>query len=172
MKEPELTQWRNQYRENGYYYRGKLIESFNMIESTLTAYLISYFLGNPNTPQANDFRNIILDRLTFEAKRTALRAILDKKENDKGFIKTKNKSYPHGKLLDEIRLLNDQRNYFAHYQLIIPFHPNDTIVTLAEFRDSLKFVEYDIERYNSILLRMSRMTIKLNEMFRLLNKTT
>ncbi|RYY06385.1 MAG: hypothetical protein EOP43_06530, partial [Sphingobacteriaceae bacterium] len=106
------------YINNTHYYRGLVIGSFTNLEKTIETILIDEFITDDS--KKVDFMMIILDRMTFEAKRTSLKSILDKKAVTGGFIKTKNNSYPNGKLFDEIRLLQDQRNYFAHFPIILP----------------------------------------------------
>jgi hypothetical protein len=163
MDEYELTQWRDNYKHDSYYYRGKLLDTFNALEKMIENYLVDYFWPG-NQFKANQLQGIILDRLTFEAKRTSLRAILERRATDNGFVKTKNNSYPDSKFLDEIRLLNDERNYFAHYYLLTPSAPDGTIICLAEFRDQGRYIDYTEDQYNSIIYRMSDALIKILEM--------
>lgn len=150
------------YQFKASYFRGKLIDEFCFLEFAIEKYLVRYFLDEPDARRR--LKNLILDRLTFEAKRTALKAMLDEYEKKHGFIKTKNNTYPHAKLLDEIRLLNDQRNYFAHYYLAIPQEKPHLIICLAEYRDYVKTHDYTIEKFDSIIDRIKETVNKLNEL--------
>src|ERR1700761_274406 len=149
LKQPSTFE---EFIDNSYYYRGKLIDEFCHIEMELERYLVRYFLHTK--PERRELKNLIFDRMTFDSKRTAFKAMLDKKAVENGFVKTKTNSYLHNNLINEIRLLNDQRNYFAHYYLAIPLNVTEYVIMLAEYRDSVKVHKYTFEKYNTIIERI------------------
>jgi hypothetical protein len=122
-----------------------------------------------NTVESNDFKNIILDRLTFEAKKTALRAMMDQKSIQDGFIKGK-KAYPSKKLIDELTYLNNEGVAFAHYVAVIPWTPDNTILTLYENRDKMKPRTYSKEKLQEILQRIVDATNTIHKMMQDLHK--
>ena len=151
-----------EYFYNASYYRGKLINDFCNLELAIERYLVRYFLDK--TTERRELKNLILDRLTFEAKRTALKTMLDSYEEKRGFIKTKSNKYPQSDLLNEIRLLNDQRNYFAHYYLAIPVKEEKLVICLAEYRDFVKTHKYTEEKFNAIIERIQSATKQLYDL--------
>ena len=148
QKMNELLQWQIDYQRNAYAHRGRIIDCFTRLELNIDEYLVRYF----DVQNITDFKCVILDRLTFEAKRTSLKAILDKKALEGGFIKTKNNSYPHSKMIEQLRRLIDERNHFAHYLLSIPQEINDLYpVVLIEFRDSKSLIGYSQADINALI---------------------
>ncbi len=162
MNEPELTKWKNQYREDAYYYRGKLIDTFNSIEKNIEDYLVIHFEVVPH--KRYDFQMIVLDRLNFQSKKECFATVVNNKALKNGFIKTNNNSYPHSNLFKDIQEAQDERNCFAHYYLVVPLEHNETIITLAEFRDSLKFHEYSMDEYQNLIYKMSDCIIAINKL--------
>jgi hypothetical protein len=118
-----------------------------------------------NTVESNDFKNIILDRLTFESKRTALKTLLDVKAIKSGFVKTNSNSFPTSKLIEEIRLVNFERINFAHYVHMVPWSKDDSIITLVEHRDSIKFKSYTLEKFNKIIERIQKATDEVRSVY-------
>src|SRR6266481_2467816 len=94
--------WRNQYIENSYYYRGKLIDTFNLLEKSIEHLLMDYFTPNNDEKRVN-FRFIILDRLTFQSKKDSLLALMNRYAESKGFIKTGSNSWPHSEVFKDIQ---------------------------------------------------------------------
>ncbi len=77
-------------------YRGYFIHEFAKLEYEIDYYLANFFVGP--TPLQNPLISILIDRIPFENKRTAIKALLDfqyPKQNGK-------KSPRFGKMLDEI----------------------------------------------------------------------
>jgi hypothetical protein len=163
--------------EGSYYYRGKVIVRFSFLEERIEKFITQYFFGSSlkSVVSANkwDFPEIVLERMTFEAKRTSMKAIVDKLSEKGGFIKTKNNSYPHSKLFEEIRLLNDQRNYFAHYANLIfmkdEFQMDEFVVGLKERRDKNQVRKYTLEEFNALIYRIQKAAHDVNSMVKLLN---
>jgi len=131
-------------------YRGYLISVFAELEQYMDICLARQFVPD------GDFEEIIailIDRLNFEAKRTALKALLDKKCTLDGFKKTKNNKFPHSAILDEIRQLSEIRNYFAHYYLCDFFSPG-SVIELVEYRNSTTVIKYSKKEFEVIIERI------------------
>jgi hypothetical protein len=144
-------------KKDKHYYRGFLLAQFAALEATIDVYIASYYIDSDNK---YDLMNVVLNRLTFEAKRTALKTILDRKTPD--FVKTKNNTWPSAKFIEELRLLNNERNIFAHY--VDTFKVSETaIISLMQFRDKSQVVEYDRPKYLSIVNRILAALHKLQE---------
>jgi DNA-directed RNA polymerase subunit L len=150
------------YVMNANLVRGTIINEFNKLEKTIEYHLANH-MQVPNEKRG-DFMNIILDRLTFEGKRTSLRALNEKIETVKGFNKTKNNSYPNSKLFEEIRLLNDERNHFAHYLINHPTS-NKGVIGLTEFRDNYKVIWYSEDQIFDITERIHKAIQNINDLF-------
>ncbi|MFC1222689.1 hypothetical protein ACFE6N_02705 [Pedobacter sp. BG31] len=148
-------------------HRGQLISEFTVLEIAIEYYLAEHFVLDG--AMQNSFRSIVLNRMTFESKRSSFKTILEQKEIASGFIKTKSNTYPHSKLIDEIRRLNDERNYFAHYTLVanVGFDENHYVIGLAEFRDSTKYKWYTIDEFNTLMMRIRKAT---NDVLKLKNQ--
>lgn len=154
------------YLQKANYYRGLVINDFILLEIIIEQIITDEFFGvNSTNIKANQFKNIILNRMNFDAKRTALKYIFDRMQEDNGFIKTKNNSYPNSKVINEVRLLIDERNRFAHYLSMQPVKEGNTVLVLAEFRDKGKFHYYSEEDINALRKRISNMRTKLFDLF-------
>lgn len=114
--------------------------------------------------ERREFKNYILDRLTFEAKRTAFKGLLDKKATEDGFIKTKSNSWVHGKLIDNIKKLNDQRVYFAHYYLAYPRPHGKYVICLVEYRDTLKSHDYSEEQMDLLIAEIKKVAKDIEDL--------
>jgi hypothetical protein len=163
MNRNELIKWQKSYKENAFYYRGKLIDSFNTLEKTVENYLMGFFKLRQDI--VNDFADIILDRLTFESKKGAFNAIMNRKAAEKGFVKTQNNSWPHSKLFKDLQECQDERNAFAHYYLLTPNSNDGTIITLTEFRDGAKNHGYTKDEYDDLIHKMNRLTSEIFDLF-------
>lgn len=138
-------------------YRGYAINEFTKLEKALDQYILIYFIPHQNNMQS-PMHEIILDRLTFESKRTAVKSILDKKSDDTGFIKTKNNSYPYGKLFDEVRKLIDLRNNFAHFLDAYDSAEPKSVITLIKFRDKTDIIRYEQSEFDDLIFRIKKTT--------------
>jgi hypothetical protein len=133
-------------------YRGRLISTFSVLEKAIEYFIAKHFVASEET--ALEMMQVILDRMTFEAKRTSLKYILDKRSDRSGFKKTKNNSYPSSKFLEEIRLLNDERNIFAHYVLGTENYKKDSVIELIKFRDNSTLLTYNSKEFAKIIVRI------------------
>lgn len=148
---------------NGNYYRGLVINTFTTLERTIEEILNRHFITNKK--KEKDFLYIILDRMTFEAKRTSVRTLNEQKERAKRFIKTKNNSYPNSKLFEEIRLLQEERNRFAHFTIMIPHEETDAVIGLAYLRDGFDPLWYTDNDISNIITRIQDATMQLRKLF-------
>lgn len=142
------------YIENANKWRGDIISRFNQLEGTLGFVMAHYFLrGNS---KLSELLNSVIDRLSFEQKRTALKAIVDKIDVKNGFVKTKSNKWPSNEYFDRIRRLNDHRNYFAHYSLVAFMGKHDKVIGLEERRDviSSKVKAYTEKELQGIVAEM------------------
>lgn len=155
--------WRHQYVEQAYYYRGKLIDTFNLLEKSIEHLLMDYFTPD-NDNKRVDFRFIILDRLTFQSKKDSLLALMNRYAESKGFVKTGSNSWPHSEVFKGIQFAQDERNRFAHFFLIIPEAITDDIIVLAEMRDGKGFVNYDVKKYYDTITRIQNAKIGVNSL--------
>lgn len=156
-----------------HWYRGKYIFEFSLLEMAIDQCLLYRWLKGGSREAGSEFRGILLDRLTFEAKRTALKSLLDVDAKKAGFIKTKNNSYPNGNLFDRIRQLQEIRNYFAHYfSFSLPNgisqngDPMDYIICLAENRN------YEVGVTNMIHYSQKQFDDLINEIQEIGNKVS
>lgn len=153
--------WRHQYIEKSYYYRGRLIDTFNLLEKSIEHLLMDYFTPH-NDEIRIDFRFIILDRLSFQSKKDSLLALMNRYAESKGFIKTGSNSWPHSEVFKDIQFAQDERNRFAHYFLIIPEVATDDFIILAEMRDGKGLINYDSKTYFDSLTRIQNAKIGVN----------
>jgi hypothetical protein len=151
MDEELILKDLEEYLENANKWRGNIISRFNQLEGTLGFVLAHYFLKGDE--KLTELLNSIIDRLSFEQKRSSLKAIIDKIDVKDGFKKTKNNSWPSNKNFDRIRRLNDQRNYFAHYEDVSFRGKHNKVIGLTMRRDEVspKIISYTKDELNSII---------------------
>ncbi|WP_259070263.1 hypothetical protein HDF24_15020 [Mucilaginibacter sp. X4EP1] len=137
-------------------YRGYLINEFTKLEKAIDQHLLSNFFPLNKFDKIYEMHEVLLDRMTFDGKRTAVKGILDKRSISGGFMKTRNNSYPHGKLFDEIRQLIEFRNYFAHYLCVEDF--GEYTISLLQFRDRTTILRYSQEDFDSLVDRIIKAT--------------
>jgi hypothetical protein len=134
------------------YFRGMVLNGFISLENEISACLAEFFSGN------NDyywtFMNVIADRMTFEAKRSSLKFLMEEMERKDGFIKTKSNRYRCGDFFNELRLLIEQRNYFAHYNSYKMKSQEAYAIVLSDFRDKYTEHFYMEEDIASLLERI------------------
>lgn len=133
--------------------RGIFISEFATLEKTIEFYLAKYFV--PEISKQYEMIEIIIERLTFDAKRTALKTILDKKMGLKGFVPTNTKKYPSGKFVEELRKLQVKRNEFAHYHLADNI--DGYCIRLVNFRDKTNVIEYTKSEFRDIINHIKKL---------------
>jgi hypothetical protein len=143
---------------NACYFRGLVINSFIHLESEMSYCLAEYFSGT------NDhywtFTSVIGDRMTFESKRASLKFLMERIETQGGFVKTKNNHYLCRDFFNELRILNEQRNYFAHYVFYRMEARKEFAIVLSDHRDSNLEHFYKIE---DIITLLDRINVAANE---------
>ncbi|RWY53956.1 hypothetical protein [Mucilaginibacter gilvus] len=168
-KKLDITELQFNHLNHGHYLRGLLINEFSGLEKKIERFIVTYFLGDSN--MQNEMSDVLLDRLTFEAKRASFKSIIDKRSVKNGFKKSKNNKYPESALFDEIRRLNDHRIYFAHYIMVMPSTIDENIIGLAEFRDSVKILWYSEKEYQKLIADINRVSDKIELMIEDLKST-
>ena len=150
-----------EYLKQSYYYRGWIISEFASLEKQIETFIMKEM--DVLDSCGYEMQTIILDRLTFEAKRASLKTILEDKFNRAGFQKTTRNSYPFKSLLIELNQLNELRNQFAHYTLRCNFYPEEKdkefVISLAKYRDQFSFIDFTRDDIEKILVRI----VKANE---------
>lgn len=137
-------------------FRGTILNECIFLEKALDDF-IAKDISLDEKVQVRIFQ-ILLDRMTFEGKITAFNWILDDGQNLAGFIKSKKNGYPHKRLIEDIKRIKNERNYFAHYPAwlqseAIQYHPN---VGFINFRDKTKIEWYNTERITKLLELISK----------------
>ena len=157
MTPEEIQQWKINYQRNAPYLRGVILDNFSVLEHHIETYIVVFFFGNPNNEF--HFKNVILERMTFENKLTAFESILKK-------LKCADR-----KLIEEITTLKNIRNTFAHKMHMIPWKPNKSIITFAHSRDENKLIGYSQKEYQSFIDRMNAASELVLKMWRNLFQT-
>lgn len=137
-------------------YRGYFISKFATLERSIDLYLASYFISR-DTNLMHDLVSILIDRLSFENKRSALKALFDIR-NEKDTSNHK-KTGIFKKIIDACGELARIRNYFAHYHsvLVSDTMKNDGIVIgLVQFRDSIKIIWYSESQFDSLMEKIDK----------------
>jgi hypothetical protein len=99
------TKKQRELQELGYTYRGKLLALCINLERCVEFYLAYYFTSDGVL--AMEMVELIISRLTFDAKIGCLETMLKKKDAE-------NYKKKFSKLLSELRIIKDERNKFAH----------------------------------------------------------
>jgi len=152
MDQNRINSDNDEYSENAYYLRGKLIDTFNTMEKCIESFIVNYFM--PNNSKMFDFQSIILDRLIFQSKKEVFFELMKQEQRKRGFIKRKNNAWPYSRLFKDITEMQDERNRFAHYYLAKPSILRDEVIVLIEFRDSVKLHRYNQIKYNDLIERV------------------
>ena len=145
------------YISNSHHYRGWIINEFSKLEKEIELFImddleILMICGF-------EFQTIILDRMTFEAKRASLKKLLEEKSKKNGFKKTSKNSYPHKRLLEELVALNEIRNNFAHFPLNETFLNDEYLynaICLIKYRDDYRTVNYTHSQIETIITRIHK----------------
>ncbi|MCO5951204.1 hypothetical protein [Mucilaginibacter flavidus] len=135
--------------------RGYFIAKFSELEQVIDRYLARYFtIDSPVVEQ--EIIEVLIDRIPFESKRTALKFLLDKKcEEDFLSKKYGNHKRNYKALLENIRKLAHTRNYFAHYQTM-PFLQPDSRIGFIQYRDSAKVISFSEKEFDDLMKLIGR----------------
>jgi hypothetical protein len=125
-------------------YRGFFISEFAKLERAIDLCIATYFIPSGVSPLSNQIISILIDRITFENKRTALKKIFDIK--NKADMSNHKNTGIYKKIINALGELARIRNYFAHYYSI-PI-PDDrkmhAAIGLVQQRDSNRLHIYTI----------------------------
>ena len=143
-------------------YRGYFISEFAKLERSIDLYLATYFVPADGSV-IYDLIAILIDRLGFENKRSALKALFDiKNENDTSNHK---KTSTYKKIIDACGELARIRNCFAHYHSVMVSdkmkEQTKTVIGFIQFRDSLKTIWYNQDQFDELIgkITLTRNTI-------------
>jgi len=142
------------YEERTYSIRGKIIAHFAMFEKNIEALLAAEF--STDGADRQKMQNIVFDRMTFESKRTSLKAILLNRAVEEGFEPSRKKGHPYKKLIEELTYLNAIRNQFAHYPTLQATSKLEYsyAIGLVEYRDSPNFKWFTHEEIEEVVSRI------------------
>lgn len=144
------------YVANSHHYRGWVINEFATLEKQIEAFILEDL--EVMSICGYEMQTVILDRLTFEAKRQSFKKLLEDKYLRAGFVKTNKKSFPFKPLIIELNLLNDLRNMFAHYPLNDNYRilKEDTVISLMRYRDNFDHISFSGEEMDRIVARIHK----------------
>ncbi|MGN6637844.1 MAG: hypothetical protein ACTHJ8_02975 [Mucilaginibacter sp.] len=135
--------------------RGLVISQMSALEKSIENY-ICHYLSKDETKQV-EILELLLDRMTFDGKRTTFEAIL-KKNNSQPDYKKKYKA-----MIEDIRKLIVKRNHFAHYIF------NDEDAIDGNKHDSVGLIEYR-NSTNTIWYSQDDVTKIVNDAFSIMEK--
>ncbi len=161
---PEEIEKLEHITQSSAFYRGSVLNECIFLEKTIDDFIVKDISFDADT-QIRIF-HILLDRMTLESKITAFTYILDEAQDKSGFAKTNTKGYPHKQLIKRLRMIKDERNFFAHYAPLInadalEFYPQ---VGLINFRDKTKIEFYNDDRIKDILKLIHEVMGEINKM--------
>ncbi|MCO5945343.1 hypothetical protein [Mucilaginibacter flavidus] len=137
-------------------YRGEILHDSIQIEKEVDTFLANYFIND--VEKQIELLELILDRLTFDAKLAIFDTML--KKLHPGIYEKK-----FSKLISELRILKDQRNMFAHYMTYSFYDELDEIpkeFQLINFRNSTDFKKFSKGDY----LLFKQRVVKCREVIR------
>jgi len=149
---------------DAFYYRGKFIDHFNILERSIDEYIAEYIKADKE--RELDLYTIVINRLTFQSKLDCFIAITKKIAVESGFIKTEKAKWPQSDIYKLIQEAKDERNKFAHFYLHIPEEPVDYIIALMEFRDGGELHFYSKEKYDDLLVKIASADALVNELIK------
>jgi hypothetical protein len=153
--------------------RGYFISKVSELERCMDMYLANFFVPDDDY-FAEQVIEVLIDRINFEGKRTALRVVFDKQTVTDNI--TKGKSVPKSitkKLLEEIRKLSLVRNYFAHYKTTIAdeiYDPEDNtdysnkVIILVQLRDNTTHISYTNEEFYNEIGKIERCIVEFGKL--------
>lgn len=150
MTDDEKTKLK-EIEETAIFYRGTILHECIILEKTIDDF-IAKDISLDEEVGVRVFQ-ILLERMTFDSKITAMSAIMDDAQRIAGFIKTKKGRYPHADLIKNIKTIKDERNYFAHQPAwirpdVLDHYPS---VAFVNFRDTAKIEFYDQTRVSKLI---------------------
>lgn len=136
----------DELQELGIRYRGTVLSYSANLEKYIEGYIAMYFTFK--TDIAYEMCELVLDRLTFDSKIATFEAML-KKKYESDFKKR------FGKLISEIRIIQSERNKFAHYHQ--SFDTGDIRnVVLCNYRNSRNYITLTHESFELLIKRIEK----------------
>lgn len=125
--------------------RGLVITQMAGLEKAVDTYISNYFTAD--TSKQVELFVLLLDRMTFDGKRTAFEAILKKNNTPTDYKKT------YKGMIEDLRKLIVKRNQFAHF--IFDEHTEieekqHHVIGLMEFRNTVNTIWYSEEDISKI----------------------
>lgn len=152
-------------------FRGSVLNECIFLEKAIDDFIAKDI--SPDEKIQTRIFQILLDRMTFEGKITAFSAILDDAQDKAGFIKTRKTGYPHKELIDNIKRIKNERNYFAHYVAwlqpeALKFYPN---VGFINFRDKGVIEWYNEENVMALIALIHKVVKEIYKMIGIIVST-
>lgn len=136
-------------------YRGYFISEFAKLERVIDIFFAHYFIRDNNPKYHNELISILIDRISFESKRDALKVVLDLIYLDKTAHNGGKKVKEFKVLLDEIGKAARIRNYYAHY-LSTNLRDETIAISLVQFRNSSNIIVYTKDEFNNQISQINK----------------
>jgi len=146
-------------------YRGFFITEFSRLERVVDLYLAKYFTKDEHS--VNELVSILIDRINFEGKATALKALFERRNAYDEFIHNRHDKKIYRKITDGLRSVAQKRNWFAHYHLLDVVHDKNIVIGLIQFRDSTNLITYTHKQFEDLIAEI--LNVK-NQLIQLLNE--
>jgi len=140
-------------------YRGYFITEFSRLERVMDVYLARYFMQTEHN--VNELISVLIDRISFEGKATALKALFDRKNAHDEFINNQHDKKTYKKITDGLRSVAQKRNWFAHYHLIDVVHDKNIVIGLIQFRDSTNLITYAHKEFENLITEILKVKNQL-----------
>ncbi|MDB4922259.1 hypothetical protein [Mucilaginibacter sp.] len=144
-------------------YRGYFISEFAKLERAIDLFIANYFIQK-NPRLHNEIISVLIDRLSFDGKRTALKALLDLKYPKIENIHNSGKVRNFKKLLDEIGKSSRIRNYYAHYFSVDYSNFPQVAIALVQFRDSVNIIIYKKNEFDKQIQDINKSFIEVQRL--------
>ena len=130
-------------------YRGYFITEFARLERIIDVYLARSFANTEH--HMNLLISVLIDRINFEGKATALKTLLDRKNVWDEFQNDRHDKKIYRKITDGLRSVSQRRNYFAHYHILDVVHDKNIVIGLIQFRDSTNLITFTHEQFENLV---------------------
>jgi len=161
----EQTSFKIPFLGNNNEYRGLFITEFSRLERVVDLYLAKYFTKDEHN--ANELISILIDRISFEGKATALKALFERKNTFDEFMNNRHDKKTYKKITDGLRSVAQKRNWFAHYHLLDVVHDQSIVIGLIQFRDSTNLITYNHKQFENLIAEILNLK---NQIINLLNE--
>lgn len=136
--------------------RGLVIARFCSLEYCIVDNLTTLFSDDPQ--QEKDMLEVLIERMSFEEKRQALKQMLQRR-NEVNNTDLKN---DYIQLMNEIQKLIVIRNRFAHYPTAKVFDlKSQYVITLKKYKDGIDYLKFTQDDIDDLLNKISNAEHKL-----------